>query len=52
MAKKTILCNSCDASYSVSYEMDSEFYTPTYCPFCSEEITDLDYNIDEDEEED
>ena len=52
MAKKTIFCNHCDASYSVSYEMDSEFYTPTYCPFCGEEITDLDYNIDEDEEED
>ena len=51
MAKKTILCNQCDASYSVSYEMDSDLYTPTFCPFCGEEITDIEYNMDEDEDD-
>tara|TARA_B100001287_G_scaffold228069_1_gene198140 strand:+ start:518 stop:676 length:159 start_codon:yes stop_codon:yes gene_type:complete len=51
MARKTILCNSCDASYTVSFEMDEGFYTPNYCPFCGEEIIDAEYNIDENEEE-
>jgi peroxiredoxin len=31
--------------------MDSEFYTPTFCPFCGEEITDIEYNMDEDEDD-
>jgi len=52
MARKTILCNSCDASYTVAFEMDSDLYKPNYCPFCSEEIIDAEYNIDEEDEED
>ena len=45
--RKTILCNACDASYTISYDMDDELYKNKFCPFCGEEIPENEYNIDE-----
>ena len=47
---KTV-CDNCSATYIVKHELPED-YIEQFCPFCGEEITDLDYNIDEDEEED
>ena len=48
--RKTILCNACDASYTISYDMDDELYKNKFCPFCGEELDEE--NIDEIEDED
>ena len=45
--RKTILCNGCDASYTISFDMDEELYKTSFCPFCGEEIPETEYNIDE-----
>jgi len=50
MTRKTILCNSCDASYTLSFDMDDDLYKSNFCPFCGEELVEDDYNIDEDED--
>jgi hypothetical protein len=43
----SFVCPCCDANYSVEYdEVVIDDDTPIFCPFCSEEIEELD--LDED----
>jgi hypothetical protein len=38
MAIKEIVCESCEASFTIEYEMLDTHYLVKFCPFCSEEI--------------
>ena len=38
MSRKTILCEHCDASYTVQHDQDEKFYLIKYCPFCGDDI--------------
>ena len=50
MSRKTILCEHCDASYSVQYDMDDNFYKIKYCPFCGDNVPEEnEFNITEEE---
>ncbi len=49
MSRKTILCEHCDASYTIQHDQDEKFYFIKYCPFCGDNIPQEDeYNIIED----
>ena len=39
--RKTILCNGCDASYTISFDMDEELYKNSFCPFCGDDLDDV-----------
>ena len=53
MSRKTILCEHCDASYSVQYDMDEEYFKIKFCPFCGDNIPEEDeFNITDDNYED
>ena len=38
MAIKEIVCESCDASFTIEYEMLGHQYKVKVCPFCSSEL--------------
>ena len=40
MPIKEIVCESCEASFTIEYEMLGTQYLVRYCPFCNEELTD------------
>ena len=48
MQRKKFECASCDAYGTISYDLDSEFYDVTVCPFCGADISE-DSESDEDE---
>lgn len=51
---KKIECVSCEAVFTVTYEDLSDYYKPSFCAFCGEEIEheeELDF-VDAIEEED
>jgi len=39
MAIKEIVCESCEASFTIEYEMLGTQYLIRFCPFCNEELT-------------
>ena len=39
MAIKEIVCESCEASFTIEYEMLGRQYLVRFCPFCNEELT-------------
>ena len=39
MAIKEIVCESCEASFTIEYEMLGTQYLVRFCPFCNEELT-------------
>ena len=39
MAIKEIVCESCEASFTIEYEMLGSQYLVRFCPFCNEELT-------------
>ena len=46
MSRKTVLCDHCEASYSVQYDMDEQYFQLKYCPFCGDEQPEEDeYNM-------
>ena len=38
MAIKEIVCDSCEASFTIEYEMLGTQYLVRYCPFCGAEL--------------
>ena len=40
MPIKEIVCDSCEASFTIEYEMLGTQYLVRYCPFCYAELTD------------
>ena len=36
--RKVIYCESCDAEFKITHNMDNRLYSIEYCPFCSEDI--------------
>ena len=51
---KLVVCESCEAEFSIKHSMDEYYYRITYCTFCGAELSDeLEDEIewvDEDEE--
>lgn len=47
MKNKHYECNSCEAVFRISHDLDTEYYTINNCPFCGETLGDEDnYDID------
>tara|TARA_Y100001970_G_scaffold280731_1_gene390180 strand:+ start:847 stop:1014 length:168 start_codon:yes stop_codon:yes gene_type:complete len=47
MAIKEIVCDSCEASFTVEYEMLGYQYDVKFCPFCGSELDEeLSHNIE------
>lgn len=45
-------CENCSIEFKVKHDADPEFFTVSYCPFCSSELdNDEQYHFDEGEEE-
>ena len=40
MAIKEIYCDSCEASFTIEYEMLGHQYDVKFCPFCKSELDD------------
>jgi|TARA_B110000977_G_C10874807_1_gene415086 hypothetical protein len=38
MATKEVVCESCEASFTIEYELLDTHYLVKFCPFCSEEL--------------
>ena len=38
MPIKEIVCESCEASFTIEYELLDTHYLVKFCPFCSEEL--------------
>ena len=38
MATKEVVCESCEASFTIEYELLDTQYLIKCCPFCSEEL--------------
>jgi hypothetical protein len=54
LRKVEINCLSCDAVFSITHEMDEDFYFVSGCPFCLAELDECEepitYKYDDDEE--
>ena len=37
---KLIVCESCDAEYKISHQLNTTHYQIMYCPFCQGDIED------------
>ena len=37
---KLIVCESCEAEFSIKHSMDDDYYRVTYCIFCGSELSD------------
>ena len=50
---KLIVCESCEAVFKLTHNMDEKFYEIKYCPFCAEDLDDeeLEDEIDDYEED-
>ena len=50
---KLIVCESCDAEFSIKHNMDKRLYKIEHCPFCGEVLNeDLEDEVDDYEEDD
>ena len=36
---KLIVCESCEAEFTIKHLMEELYYSIQYCPFCGEELT-------------
>ena len=52
MAKKHYECNSCDASFNITHDLDTNYYTIHHCPFCGADIDNEETNFDLEEDYD
>jgi len=45
---KLLVCESCDAEYTIKHHLEPRLYRVDYCPFCGEELTgDLEDEIED-----
>ena len=50
--KKLVYCESCDAEFRITHNMDKRLYNIVHCPFCGEELdNDMEDEIEDYEEE-
>ena len=48
---KLLVCESCDAEFSIKHNMDKRLYKIEHCPFCGEEHEQIEEeNIEYDED--
>ena len=40
---KLIVCDSCEAEFSIRHTMDIHYYSIEYCPFCATKVGDPDF---------
>lgn len=51
--RKLIVCLFCEAEYNLKHDMDEYHYKNKFCPFCGEEMDDIEeYDFEDTEEED
>jgi len=49
---KLVVCESCEAEFSIKHSMHEDYYRVTYCAFCGSELTnDLEDEIEWDDED-
>ena len=36
---KLIVCESCEAEFTIKHSMEELYYSIQYCPFCGEDLT-------------
>ena len=49
---KLVVCESCEAVFSIKHSMDDYYYRVTYCTFCGTElVAELEDEIEWDEED-
>tara|TARA_Y100001937_G_scaffold105678_1_gene146748 strand:- start:344 stop:514 length:171 start_codon:yes stop_codon:yes gene_type:complete len=52
MAIKEIVCDSCEASFTIEYEMLGYQYDIKFCPFCKAELeNEMSHEIEIDDDE-
>ena len=49
MTIEDIQCYECEATFRLTFDMDTHFYKPKYCPCCGSDS--IEYAIEEQEEE-
>ena len=40
---KLIVCDSCEAEFSIRHTMNEHYYSIKYCPFCASKVGDPDF---------
>ena len=40
---KLIVCESCEAEFSIRHNLNERYYSLQYCPFCASTIDDPDF---------
>lgn len=50
MTIEDIQCYECEATFRLTFDMDTNFYKPKFCPCCGSDS--IEYAIEEQEEED
>ena len=40
---KLIVCDSCEAEFLIRHNMNEDYYSIRYCPFCKSNIDDPDF---------
>jgi len=49
---KLVVCESCEAEFSIKHSMDDDYYRVAYCTFCGVELVDgLEDEIEWDDED-
>ena len=49
---KLVVCESCEAEFSIKHSMDDDYYRVAYCTFCGIELVDgLEDEIEWDDED-
>lgn len=53
MSRKLLQCDDCEASFELKHDLDENYYSVTYCPFCATKLDLQDdlYEPAEDEDE-
>ena len=50
---KLIVCESCDAEFSIKHNMDKRLYNIVHCPFCGAELDeDMSHEIEVNDDDD
>ena len=48
--RKILQCEDCEASFEIKHDLEERYYTISFCPFCSAEIT-LEDDLEDEEDE-
>lgn len=40
-------CNSCEAVFTVKYDLNKDYYKVSNCPFCGSPLDNEEYDVDE-----